>query len=455
MRKFATKTSSDYVWNSSHAIGLVLLALDTAPDGAVSLVQLAKDRVSLNHCDMGRIRKNEGASYEEAPYVWLRLGAYKVGKRYFDIEETEGDTIVRMKPGESPHNVKVKGKRVAVATDYSKFNNPFWKNRDTIYSRLQAARLKAAGIDDLVASMKADGWYPDSVVLKDATTGAIISGNRRMAAVEQLRQEGVIIHPKIETFKVEDEHGKLVEVQGEGDGVDRVRLRRWWNTNNTQLEWTAKQRKDFAKFLTLEEYDASAIAEIMGISERLARLYTEDARAEIKEDIRQEIIRLSEMRDGDGEPLHSQREIAKMVRVTQPTVYRVIQNGKACQNVSPASGEADIKIPKVPDPTTSDRGKVYASVPDEGATSDNLNGDQLRELAKAGFLYTNEGETRNGKKVYRKTPEGELEAKLREKANKPKAIKVKATPQDFANAIRKKLSGAEIEILIEMLKQHT
>jgi hypothetical protein len=233
--------------------------LDAVAGASVSIASLA---IRYDHGlapDLHRIKvnelKNRSADDHEAK-LWLLRDAANTLAEWLDIQEVDGDTLVTMKPGFTPDDLRWGLEPIfpnqPVNVDEREFNDSFdtmktcgtfatdWRDKAT-GKRDEACR------EDLRWSMQTFGWLEGHEAILDEN-GVVLVGNRRLAMAREL---GIPERTITLTF---------------GTGVDATK-RRWHymvGSNMGPKPFTASDRKKMTwRLRKEEEWSQERIAEFL------------------------------------------------------------------------------------------------------------------------------------------------------------------------------------------------
>jgi transcriptional regulator with XRE-family HTH domain len=234
-------------------------ALDAAAGAPVSISSLA---IRYDHGldgDLSRVKLNElrdRSAHDHEAKLWLLRDAASTLAKWLDIQEVDGDTLVTMKPGFTPDDLrwglKVVVPHESVNEDEVEFLRSFdptkasgifatdWRDKAT-GKRDEACR------EDLRWSMQTFGWLEGHEAILDEN-GVVLVGNRRLAMAREL---GIPERTITLTF---------------GTGVDATK-RRWhymMGSNMGPKPFTSSDRKKMAWRLRKEEgWSQERIAEFL------------------------------------------------------------------------------------------------------------------------------------------------------------------------------------------------
>ncbi|WP_425045366.1 hypothetical protein [Primorskyibacter sp. S87] len=280
------------------AAGHVAECIAEAAGSPVSAVRIAQTYDYQLRSDLERVKTRFGFETAEDATLWIVQDTLSE-MTGIDID---GDSVT-LQPGKKVADLKYRGKQIDFPFNIG-LEGGHRMFSPNAYSRIQEAR--ESNVDDLVESMRVDGWRPDSTVLKDKETGAVLSGNRRLAAVQKLAQEGIEIVPQVVELDL-----------GEGDDADADRFRHWIRSNTDRgKDLTPSQRKRIAEHLRKCGLSADVIGETLDLSPRRIRELTAEAKRQQIEQRDSEVRRLL----GYG---LSQRRVSELTGVSKSTVVRI------------------------------------------------------------------------------------------------------------------------------------
>ena len=176
--------------------------------------------------DLARVKHHHDCKDDVEALEWLILQAAKTLKRYVDVTEQDGVTLVGLRDGVTADKVRYGRKKVHLNVDDHVLGDPFNPNSGELVSLRKNTGKESAADKELRDSMERFGWVEEFPAIQDER-GVTLVGNRRMKVAEELGLEPVIIPVKL----------------GRGDPADVKRFRLAYTSNAGRKDHTKEESR--------------------------------------------------------------------------------------------------------------------------------------------------------------------------------------------------------------------